>query len=440
MDQKKNFLVICGLDRLQEELKKEFNGVKELIFFSSGKYDIERIDREYPDFGELDQDQKDKIFDEMQIIEKLDLKSCNDLQSIILEDTISLVLKGFEIDGNNINELINTANLKKVKLENVQIDGNVGEVPSNKEIIINKVTLKNSLKSVNMQSLENILVEVESIQEIEQIYNHIGNLTDKKINFKLNVDNISEVTLEALEKLSEKSRIAIKTDLRDHYNISEIKEIIQKMKLIKKLIPKDANEFEKFMTVYCILSNYMDYDASGNGDVKYEEKIRTRSLYEGIINGRACCQGYALTLTQVLDYVGIEAKIIGGEVGKFEEGDIEKEEALRHAWNIVKINGKYYNCDLTSDYKFVRNGNMPQYCLRNNDYFYENLTPDDSAKIEEAEADFDQKLVGKFVRNNRRKRREVGKEDFKENSKRTTIKNIMQKMKVVVRKEKRKRR
>lgn len=60
------------------------------------------------------------------------------------------------------------------------------------------------------------------------------------------------------------------------------------------------------------------------------------NAYGALVNGVAVCEGYALAYKYLLSEVGIEAYMV-------------KSVQMNHAWNMVKIDGKYYHVDVTWD-------------------------------------------------------------------------------------------
>ncbi|OWA33833.1 hypothetical protein B9G55_21090 [Saccharibacillus sp. O16] len=70
----------------------------------------------------------------------------------------------------------------------------------------------------------------------------------------------------------------------------------------------------------------------------YDESLTRYSAYDGLTEGTTVCQGYALLGYRMLNLAGIETKIVEGYAG----GDL-------HVWNKVKLNGNWYNIDLTWD-------------------------------------------------------------------------------------------
>ena len=60
------------------------------------------------------------------------------------------------------------------------------------------------------------------------------------------------------------------------------------------------------------------------------------SAHESIVNGNANCQGYAEAYSYLLARAGVHSEIV-------------ESSAMYHLWNKVRINGVYYNVDLTWD-------------------------------------------------------------------------------------------
>ena len=76
--------------------------------------------------------------------------------------------------------------------------------------------------------------------------------------------------------------------------------------------------------------------------VTYVESENAHSAYGALVDGEAVCEGYAEALQYLLHRVGIQSFIaIGSSVNP---GSLQPE---GHAWNYVRINGRYYHVDLT---------------------------------------------------------------------------------------------
>lgn len=90
------------------------------------------------------------------------------------------------------------------------------------------------------------------------------------------------------------------------------------------------SDYEKVRGVYEFLIDYSAYDYAYTG----------KSLYELFRDGRAVCAAYARATQYMLMRMGVETIYVVGEGGT--PGDTES-----HAWNIVKVDGDYYQLDTT---------------------------------------------------------------------------------------------
>ena len=76
--------------------------------------------------------------------------------------------------------------------------------------------------------------------------------------------------------------------------------------------------------------------------VAYVEGGNAHNAYGALVEGKAVCEGYAEALQCLLHRVGIQSFIAIGSSVNPSTGSSEG-----HAWNTVKIDGKYYHLDLT---------------------------------------------------------------------------------------------
>ena len=70
----------------------------------------------------------------------------------------------------------------------------------------------------------------------------------------------------------------------------------------------------------------------------YDVGLNRYTAYEALRTGKAVCQGYALLAYRMLSAAGIPTRIVEGTVS---EGD--------HAWNLVRVGGRWYHLDVTWD-------------------------------------------------------------------------------------------
>ncbi len=97
---------------------------------------------------------------------------------------------------------------------------------------------------------------------------------------------------------------------------------------LKEIITDDMNDHLKVKAIHDWVVRTLKYDTT----------LSKFTAYEGLKTGSTVCQGYALLTYDMLTQAGFESNIVEGYVG---------DEA--HAWNMVKLDGKWYQIDTTWD-------------------------------------------------------------------------------------------
>lgn len=99
-------------------------------------------------------------------------------------------------------------------------------------------------------------------------------------------------------------------------------------RILETLIDSDMTEFEKVKAVndYIVLNT------------KYSEntKASPHSVYAILTEKKGVCQGYALLAYKMLNKLGFDVYYVTGTAG-----------GIGHAWNLVKVDGKWYQLDTT---------------------------------------------------------------------------------------------
>lgn len=112
-------------------------------------------------------------------------------------------------------------------------------------------------------------------------------------------------------------------------------------KITDSIIKSDMTSLEKVKAIHDWLVNNVEYDTEGYASGNISQESHTA---EGLFkNRKAVCDGYANAFQQMAAYAGFEVIIVGG-VGINSEGIEES-----HAWNQIKVDGKWYNIDVTWD-------------------------------------------------------------------------------------------
>lgn len=104
--------------------------------------------------------------------------------------------------------------------------------------------------------------------------------------------------------------------------------------LLSSLDLSGKTDYQKIKVIYDYICSNITYDYDNLYDDSYTLK---HSSYAALINKKAVCQGYASLFYRLALEAGIDARVISGDSNG------------PHAWNIVKIEGSYYNLDSTWD-------------------------------------------------------------------------------------------
>jgi transglutaminase/protease-like cytokinesis protein 3 len=98
--------------------------------------------------------------------------------------------------------------------------------------------------------------------------------------------------------------------------------------ILKQIIKPGMNEIEKEKAIHDYIVTHVAYDT----------KLKEYTAYSALTKGIIVCQGYATLTQRMMQNAGIESRIVTGS------GD-----GVSHAWNKVKIDGKWYDLDVTWD-------------------------------------------------------------------------------------------
>ena len=156
--------------------------------------------------------------------------------------------------------------------------------------------------------------------------------------------------------------------------------------------PQNPNsEKEIFTYIYLKLTHTAKYDEfvrdlKHNYDTYYvgkgEDLIHSAGNLKGVfIYGESVCVGFAEALRNLLAEKNITAKVMSGG-GSKTISEARKNNSFGHAWNQVKLDETWFNCDVTFDRNNILKGKNLQYFLKSNQYFYHySKYPGDSNQI-----------------------------------------------------------
>lgn len=94
------------------------------------------------------------------------------------------------------------------------------------------------------------------------------------------------------------------------------------------------NEYERELLLHDALAK----------SITYQESDNAHNAYGALVEGKAVCEGYARAFQYLLYQSGIQCLIAEGSSINPSTGLSEG-----HAWNVVRIDGRYYHVDLTWD-------------------------------------------------------------------------------------------
>ncbi len=126
----------------------------------------------------------------------------------------------------------------------------------------------------------------------------------------------------------------VRVHMQFNYKFSkeEVDVFYQEMRDIAQKLKKDS-DFESVKAAYDYIINRVDYDYDYNNYLDYE----------GFRDGVMVCSGYSMALFHLLVDMNIPVRIVNGYCTE------EEKSVTAHAWNVVKIDGKWYNIDATWD-------------------------------------------------------------------------------------------
>lgn len=185
----------------------------------------------------------------------------------------------------------------------------------------------------------------QALDEESYLYDEENDLYFKIIKNKINnntnivtIKSIKELTKEKLQTIPKESLIFLdnqsieSTITTSLYTYEQIIEIIASIDEIINKIDLSQNEEDIFMQIYIIVLesispaiNFESEDLSTN--------LSDHNLYS-LITKKGVCQGYSQVLQTLLEFAGIKCNIIN---------------STRHQYNQVRLNDKWYYCDLLWD-------------------------------------------------------------------------------------------
>ena len=264
----------------------------------------------------------EKIFGHTFPYTKLDLDGITDLK-----------LSGIT-DLSGIDEL---KNLKSVEINGIGDLSILEKCPNLSKIKVNLPEDK-----VNVNSLL-ILSNKEGIESCEFYGRGVRFITSE---IALKFGNTSKISYDSLSKLTPE----------------QFSKVQKRLEEIHSLIKPEMREVEKVKIIYQnLLSKDFEYDYN-NHQSGTNGYLVNNTMYGPLVENKGVCSGIASALEHALKNEGLDAVSCGGWANnRPSAGD-------SHQWNQVKVDGEWYNLDLTNDYDkkswiyFMKSDNDPDWC------------------------------------------------------------------------------
>ncbi len=237
------------------------------------------------------------------------------------------------------------------------------------------------------------IISVKSLIDLTRIQIPKGCQDNNKIK-----DHIIKAILDFLNEKDDNTIINIRQvkDLRasvadDFYTVFDFKKIINIYKKILDCIDLNQNQEDIFMQIYIKLGLMISYDFDAAAPGILEKRSVSRNLMV-LLNKKGVCRGYAVILKNILDIVGIESNILHSR---------PVDDKITHAFNQVKINGKWYYCDLTGDNTQIKKNEKMAFCLKSRESFVTVLSHEAMDKKQEHESNEDYSNVQRLFWKNK---------------------------------------
>ena len=210
--------------------------------------------------------------------------------------------------------------------------------------------IKSSIDSGVVPITVNSLEDIASVQDIEDV--DLNNEVNKKLDVilsELNDKNDNDLyCIKRYHPIDDSDLLA------DFYTVSDLKDVVMEIKELLSKVDLNQSQQDVFMQIYILLGSSIVEDHSLKGHQLTSANLLTLTSKMGV------CGGVAFTLKNILSLIGFDSEIL---LSPYDE------DGIGHAYNQVKINNKWYYCDLTHDLSNIRSGEDLSDCLKSGDTF-----------------------------------------------------------------------
>ena len=151
---------------------------------------------------------------------------------------------------------------------------------------------------------------------------------------------------------SDQENKRVKVRIKFPYNKREMDAHFEKLDRLSSRL-KGKSDYDTVKNVHDYLIENFEYD--------HKTSMVNHTDIDGFRDGVMVCSGYGLAAYYLLNKAGVETRIITGYGG-------DGTGALNHMWNAVKLDGKWYNLDITWD-DLGQGGKIYTYFLKSDDRF-----------------------------------------------------------------------
>lgn len=256
---------------------------------------------------------------------------------------------------------------KYIVVESENDIGNIQYMIENNSNMVISIKSEEEYDYFEKEICDDVLLSIDYNVLLNKM-NKLENCTEKKI--ILRVKDMSKCSPDIILYINQNIKLyGIEIDwlnikgsrIRHFYSIKEYIFFWKKIQSLAEIIDGSKSEYSKFKQAYYLIGKYIQYDFDDDGEPSRSKE--SHSLRGGILNRKAVCEGFSEILSQLLNMLNIGNKCVTG---------IDKHSTNKalHVWNQVKINGNWYNCDITNDSVNIHENRQVEMCLLNDEEFF----------------------------------------------------------------------
>ena len=120
--------------------------------------------------------------------------------------------------------------------------------------------------------------------------------------------------------------------------------------LVEYLIRGTKTDKEKARAIAVWIASRVDYDDIKNQKImQYVEKNKgvVPNTGDAFVTRKGVCLDFALLFTKMAMYADIPSYVVLGYAGSVTMKDMNGGKTIKHAWNVAKLDGKWYLLDVT---------------------------------------------------------------------------------------------